>query len=107
MTEPEPVIASSDGIRFPRLYAAIKWTIIVSLIFLALLAATFWTLILTEFSASGFRASSPSSGAADNLVITPECAWPLNVNDHDAKAVCRMFYNLTPEQRARVLAKRQ
>lgn len=104
MTQPEPVIASSDGIRFPRLYAAIKWTIIVSLTFLALLAAAFWTLILTEFSASGFRASSPSSGAAENLVITPE---PLNVNDHDAKAVCRMFYNLTPEQRARVLAKRQ
>jgi hypothetical protein len=28
------------------------------------------------------------------------------VRDHDAKAVCRMFYNLTPEQRAQVLAKR-
>jgi hypothetical protein len=43
----------------------------------------------------------------ENPVITPECAWPLDVNDHDAKAVCRMFYNLTPEQRARVLAKRK
>jgi hypothetical protein len=40
-------------------------------------------------------------------VITPECAWPYGVDDHDATAVCRMFYNLTPEQRAQVLAKRK
>ena len=98
--------AATDGIRFPRLYAAIKWTIIASLIFLAVLAAAFWTLVLGEFSASGFRASNPVAGSSENPVITPECAWPLSVNDHDAKTVCRMFYNLTPEQRARVLAKR-
>lgn len=107
MTQPEPVISASEGIRFPRLYAAIKWIIIASLTFLALLAAAFWTLVLGEFSASGFRASNPVSGTGENLAITPECAWPLGVNDHDAKTVCRMFYNLTPEQRARVLARRK
>jgi hypothetical protein len=97
---------ASDGIRFPRLYAAIKWTIIASLMVLAILAAAFWTLVLSEFSASGFRANRVD-GAGENLVITPECAWPLSVDDHDARTVCRMFYNLTPEQRARVLAKRK
>ena len=107
MTQPEPIIAASEAIRFPRLYAAIKWTIIASLTFLAVLAAAFWTLVLGQFSASGFRASNPVAGVGENLVITPECAWPLGVNDHDAKAVCRMFYNLTPEQRARVLTKRK
>jgi hypothetical protein len=107
MTQPKPVIAASDGIRFPRLYFAIKWTIIASLILLAVMAAAFWTLVLGEFSASGFRASKPVAGAGESLVITPECAWPLGVNEHDARAVCRMFYNLTPEQRARVLAARK
>jgi hypothetical protein len=107
MTRPEPVIATSEEVRFPRLYAAIKWTIIASLTFLAISAAAFWILVLGEFSASGFRASKPATGVNESLVITPECAWPLGVNDHDAKAVCRMFYNLTPEQRTRVLAKRK
>ncbi|PYK09401.1 MAG: hypothetical protein DME65_12055 [Verrucomicrobia bacterium] len=107
MTEPKPVIAASEGIRFPRLYFAIKWTIIGSLTLLAILAAAFWTMVLGGFAASGFRASSPIAGTGENLVITPECAWPLSANDHDAKAVCRMFYNLTPEQRARVLARRK
>ena len=107
MAQPEPVIATADAIRFPRLYVAIKWTIIGSLIALAVLAAAFWTLVLSQFSASGFRAHDPAAGANESAVITPECAWPLSVNDHDAKAVCRMFYNLTPEQRARVLAVRK
>jgi hypothetical protein len=107
MTQPEPVIAASEEIRFPRLYFAIKWTIIASLIFMAVLAAAFWTLVLGGFAASGFRASNPVAGVGESLVITPECAWPLGVNEHDAKAVCRMFYNLTPEQRARVLARRK
>jgi hypothetical protein len=107
MTQPEPVIAASDAIRFPRLYAAIKWTIIASLTFLAVLAAAFWTLVLGGFAASGFRVPNPVAGAGESLVITPECAWPLSVNEHDAKAVCRMFYNLTPEQRAWVLTKRK
>ena len=107
MTQPEPVIDASDGIRFPRLYFAIKWTIIGSLTLLAVLAAAFWTMVLGGFAASGFRASNPVAGAGESLVITPECAWPLSVNEHDAKAVCRMFYNLTPEQRAWVLMRRK
>jgi hypothetical protein len=107
MTQPEPVIAASEEIRFPRIYAAIKWTIIVSLILLAVLAAAFWTLVLGGFAASGFRVSDPVVGAGESVVITPECAWPLGVNEHDAEAVCRMFYNLTPEQRAWVLTKRK
>jgi len=107
MTQRETVVAASDAIRFPRLYAAIKWTIIGSLTLLALLAAAFWTLVLGGFAASGFRASSPVAGTAESVVVTPECAWPLSVNEHDAKTVCRMFYNLTPEQRERVLAKRK
>ena len=105
MTQPDPVVAA-EAIRFPRLYAAIKWTIIASLILLGLLAAAFWTMVLGGFAASGFRASNPAAGAGESLVITPECAWPLGVNEQDAKTVCRMFYNLTPEQRARVLARR-
>jgi hypothetical protein len=107
MTQPDLVVAASEGIRFPRLYFAIKWTIIASLTFLAFLAAAFWTLVLGQFAASGFRASNPVAGSGENLVITPECAWPLGVNDHDAKTVCRMFYNLTPEQRTQVLTRRR
>src|SRR3954454_18287271 len=103
MTQPEPIVAASEAIRFPRLYAAIKWTIITSLILLALLAAAFWTMVLGGFAGSGFRASNPAAGAGESVVITPECAWPLDVNEQDARAICRMFYNLTPEQRARVL----
>ena len=107
MTQPEPIIADAEAIRFPRLYFAIKWTIITSLILLAVLAAAFWIMVLGGFAASGFRASNPVAGAGENLVITPECAWPLGVNEQDARAVCRMFYNLTPEQRAGVLARRK
>jgi hypothetical protein len=107
MTQTEPIVAASEAIRFPRLYAAIKWTIIGSLVLLAVLAAAFWTMVLGGFAASGFRASSPATGAGESLVITPECAWPLGVNEQDARAVCRMFYNLTPEQRAQVLARRK
>jgi hypothetical protein len=103
----EPFIAASEEIGFPRLYFAIKWTIVTSLILLAVLAAAFWTLVLGGFAASGFRVSNRVAGAGESVVITPECAWPLGVNEHDAKTVCRMFYNLTPEQRAWVLAKRK
>ena len=107
MTPPDPVIAASEAIRFPRLYAAIKWTIIASLILLAVAAAAFWTMVLGGFAASGFRASKPAAGAGESLVITPECAWPLGVHEQDARTVCRMFYNLTPEQRAWVLRTRK
>jgi len=107
MTPPEPVIAVSEEIRFPKLYFAIKWTIIASLIFMGFLAAAFWVLVLGGFAASGFRASNPVVGTGESQVVTPECAWPLGVNEHDAKTVCRMFYNLTPEQRAWVLMRRK
>ena len=107
MTQPEPIIAVSGEVRFPKLYAAIKWTIIGSLILLALLAAAFWTLVLGGFAASGFRTANPATGAGESIVVTPECAWPLGVHEQDAATVCRMFYNLTPEQRARVLARRK
>jgi hypothetical protein len=105
-TAPNAVMAS-EPIRFPRVYAAIKWAIVTALVFLAIVATAFWTLILGGFAGSGFHASNPTGGAGESLVITPECAWPYGVDDHDATAVCRMFYNLTPEQRAQVLAKRK
>lgn len=93
---------------FPRILVAIKWAIVVSLTLLALAAAAFWTLVLGGFAAAGFRASDPAgAAAAETLPITPECAWPHGVNDHDAKAVCRMYYHLTPEQRADVVRKRR
>ena len=63
--------------------------------------------ILGGFAASGFRAPDAAGGQGETVVITPECAWPYGVNDHDAKAVCRMFYHLTPEQRAEVLRMRK
>ena len=103
----EPVIAATEGIRFPKLYTAIKWAIVISLTFLAILAAAFWALVLGGFAGSGFHAAKPAGGAGESIVVTPECAWPYGVNDHDAYAVCRMFYNLTPEQRAEVLRARK
>src|SRR3954465_6453457 len=107
MPQPEPMVAASEPVRFPRLYAAIKWAIIGSLVLLAILAAAFWTMVLGGFAASGFRVSSHADRARNSLVITPECAWPLSVHEQDAGVVCRMFYNLTAEQRARVLARRK
>jgi hypothetical protein len=92
---------------FPRILVAIKWAIVISLTLLAIAAAAFWTLVLGGFAAAGFRASDRTGAAAESLPITPECAWPYGVNDHDAKAVCRMYYHLTPEQRADVVKKRR
>ena len=106
MTQPKPVNAAPDEAGFPRLLLAIKWTIIASLTFLALLAAAFWTMVLGGFAASGFRIS-PAAEVGENVVITPECAWPLDVKEQDAEAVCRMFYRLTPEQREQVLRRRK
>ena len=102
-----PVMAAPEPIGFPRILAAARWTIIVSLTLLAILAAAFWTMVLGGFAASGFRVTSPVAGADENLVVTPECAWPLGVHEQDARAVCKMFYNLTPEQRAWVLKTRK
>jgi hypothetical protein len=103
----KPVTVAPEPMGYPRVFAAIKWAIVISLTFLAIAAAAFWTLVLGGFAASGFHASDPTGGAAETLVITPECAWPYGVNDHDAKAVCRMYYHLTPEQRVQVLKTRR
>lgn len=100
-------LPDEDGIRFPRLYATLKWGIIGSLVFLSILAAAFWTMLLGNFAGTGFHASDPASASKRDFEITPECAWPYGVKDHDARAVCRMFYNLTPEQRALALKARK
>ena len=97
---------SADGVGFPKVYAAIKWGIAGSLVLLAVVAAVFWAFVLGGFADGGFHASR-AGGAGENIPITPECAWPYSVHDHDAVAVCRMFYNLTPEQRAQVLKARK
>jgi len=101
------VPVSSGEIRFPKVYIAIKWAIVGSLTFLAIVAAAFWAYVLGGFAGSGFHASDPARKASEDMVITPECAWPLGVNDHDARSVCKMFHNLTPEQRAQVLRTRK
>jgi len=92
---------------FPKVYATAKWLVIVSLTFLAILAAAFWTMVFTGFAASGFKAVDPKRGASESMVVTAECAWPLSVNDHNARAICSMFYNLSPEQRAEALRGRK
>jgi hypothetical protein len=104
---PRLLVGAAEPIGFPTIYAVVKWVIVISLIFLAVLAAAFWTLVLGGFAGSGFRTHNPADDAVEKMVITPECAWPYDVNDHDAKAVCRMFYNLTPEQRAQALSTRK
>ena len=97
---------STPTVRFPRLYAAIKWTIVGTLAVLALAAATFWVMVLGGFAGSGFHAR-PQMSAGEDPVVTAECAWPYGVNDAEAKAVCRTFYNLSPEERAQVLKARR
>jgi len=99
--------AGSGGIRLPKLYAALKWTIIGSLAVLAIVAAVFWTMILGRFAGSGFHAGKRSGDAGERVVITPECAWPYSVYEPEAESVCRMFYNMTPEERAEALKARR
>ena len=60
-----------------------------------------------EFSDPRLAIRNSARKASEDMVITPECAWPLGVNDHDARSVCKMFHNLTPEQRAQVLRTRK
>ena len=84
-----------------------RWFTIGTLALLALLAAAFWTMILGGFAGSGFRASKPAAQTGEDVVVTPECAWPYAVNDPDARSVCRLFYNLSPEQREQVLRARK
>ena len=104
---PKPDIAAAEPTGFPRVYTAIKWMVVASLVLLAVMATAFWVLVLGGFAESGFHAPGRVGEADEPLVITPECAWPYGVNDHDAKAVCRMFYNMTPEHRAQVLRARK
>jgi len=100
-------MAASEPVGFPRVYAVVKWAMIVGLTLLSIMAAAFWAMILGGFAASGFRATDPAGDRGETLEITPECAWPYGVNDHNAKAMCRMFYHLTPEQRAQVVRSRK
>ena len=100
-------MADSESVGFPRIYAVVKWVVIVGLTLMAIMAAAFWTMILGGFAASGFRATDPAGERAETWVITPECAWPYGVNDDNAKAMCRMFYHLTPEQRDQVVRSRK
>ena len=92
-------MAASEPIGFPRIYAVVKWTMIAVLTLLAIMAAAFWTMILGGFAGSGFRASDPAGERGEALVITPECAWPYGVNDHDAKAYLKILAYQASEQR--------
>ena len=74
---------------------------------LTLAAAVFWTMVLGGFASSGFHARTPAIGTGQDIVVTPECAWPYKVQDPDASKVCRLFYNLSPEERAEVLKARR
>ena len=103
---PSAAAVGSGGIRFPRLYAVIKWGIIATLIALSILATVFWVMVLGGFAGAGFHAA-PRIGESGEIAVTPECAWPYDVRDSEAMAVCRLFYNMTPEQRAEVLKKRE
>ena len=82
-----------------------RWGTIAALVALGILAAVFWTMVLGRFSAGGFRAGK-SATAGETVLVTPECAWPYDVHDHDAESVCRLFYNLSPEEREKVLKAR-
>ena len=62
------------------------------------------------FSATNLTSTSArllaSGGMRDGVTITPDCAWPYDVNEQNAKNACEMFYNRTPEERARLLRER-
>lgn len=91
---------------FPRIYAVVKWTIVISLVLLSILAAAFWTWRAASRPPE-FRASPSTQASGAPPEITPECAWPYSVNDRNAEAMCRMFNRLTPEQRTEVLSRRK
>ncbi len=89
----------------PVLARIFKWTTVAALVGLGILAAAFWTMVLGRFSAGGFHAGKGVT-AGEAIIVTPECAWPYDVHDHDAESVCRLFYNLSPEEREKVLKAR-
>jgi hypothetical protein len=93
-------------VGFPRLYAVLKWSVVTLLVMLCVAAALFWTLILGRFAGSGFGARPANAPNVDRATITQECAWPYGINDHEAQAVCRLFYNMSPQERADVLMRR-
>ena len=72
---------------------------------LSVLAAGFWALLLGHWAGTGFQAEKQQA-AKQAIVVTRECAWPYDASHPNAKAVCRLFYDLTPEQRAEVLKAR-
>ena len=86
---------------------AFRWLTIAALGILAILAAAFWTMVLGGFAGSGFRAGKAAGESGQDVVITAECAWPYKVGEPEARSTCRMFYNLSPEQRAAVLKARR
>ncbi len=99
--------AAPEQAGFPKVHSVLKWVVIGALAILAVAAAVFWAMILGQFSASGFHAAKGSGNAGESIAVTPECAWPYTVHDHEAEAVCRLFYNMTPEQRAQALRARE
>jgi hypothetical protein len=92
---------------FPRAYVVVKWLVVALLVLLCIVAAAFWTLILGDFAGAGFRVRDRAGPAEREIVITPECAWPYRVDDPAAKGVCRIFYDLAPEQRDEVVRRRR
>jgi hypothetical protein len=78
---------------------------VAALTVLAVLAAGFWTLLLGHWAGSGFQAEKRQA-ANPAIIVTRDCAWPYDASHPNAEAVCRLFYDLTPEQRAEVLKAR-
>ena len=68
-TNPMSSVVASEEIRFPKTYAVIKWAIIGSLAFLAIVAAAFWAFVLGGFAGSGFHASDPARKASEDLSL--------------------------------------
>jgi hypothetical protein len=66
---PGPVTADSEPVGFPRVYAVVKWAVIVGLTLMAIVAAAFWAMILGGFAASGFRATDPAGERSETLVM--------------------------------------
>jgi hypothetical protein len=99
-------MTTQGQVGFPRVYAVAKWIIVTLLVVLAILATAFWTLVLGDFAGSGFHVRDQTGRGVQDVVVTPECAWPYRVDDREAKAVCRMFYDMSPQQQEEALRSR-